>query len=241
MLAQMFSSRSARPLALATVGALAAVGLFAAPAGAATPQTTTSPAKAAAGWLAQQFTNHFDYAGSTFFDGGTTADAIFALSAAGVGKDQDRLGDRRTSRKHVDDYTSLHDKTGKPGRTTARSPRPRLPRWSPASTRPTSAATTCCTRSSTTSARRRPHRRTARTPDAVCPRRGRTQHLLQRLRVARDPGRGPWRGEVRVGLRAGRPALSYFLSLQCANGGFTVGDGRRRALRPAIRTRPATR
>ena len=77
----------------------------AAPADAAAPHTTTAPAKAAAGWLAQQFTNHFDYAGSTFFDGGSTADAIFALSAAGVGKDKIESAITYFA-KHVDDYTS---------------------------------------------------------------------------------------------------------------------------------------
>jgi hypothetical protein len=55
-------------------------------ASAAPLSTTTDPAQAAAGWLASRLDGgtHVTYLG--FFDGGTTADVVFALAAAGVGK-----------------------------------------------------------------------------------------------------------------------------------------------------------
>lgn len=48
--------------------------------------TTTDPAAAAGGWLAGRLTggSHVNYLG--YFDGGTTADVVFAMAAAGVGK-----------------------------------------------------------------------------------------------------------------------------------------------------------
>jgi hypothetical protein len=59
-------------------------------AAAAPPSTTTDPARAAAGWLAQQLVdgNHvvFAFDGKTF-DAGGTADVIFALAASHSGKD----------------------------------------------------------------------------------------------------------------------------------------------------------
>ena len=48
--------------------------------------TTTVASRAAAGWLAQQFTDHYVYPGGTYFDGGSTADSVFALAAAKAGK-----------------------------------------------------------------------------------------------------------------------------------------------------------
>ena len=86
-----------RRFSLAAAALAAVLVVAAAPdAGAATPQTTTDPAKAAAGWLVQRFVDasgkpspsgdHFDFAGSTSFDGGQTAAGIFALAAAKAGK-----------------------------------------------------------------------------------------------------------------------------------------------------------
>lgn len=108
------SSRScARALAaLAAAGVLLAV---AAPAGAATPpRTTRQPAGGAAGWLAQQFGSHYVYPGGTYFDGGSTADSIFALAAAKAGKDKIDAAITYFA-KHVSDYTSVSDTSGQPG------------------------------------------------------------------------------------------------------------------------------
>lgn len=80
-------SRARSVLLIGVLAAVCAMLLGAVPAAAATPRpTTTSPAKGAAGWLAQQFTDHYDYAGGSYFDGGSTADSIYALAAAKVGK-----------------------------------------------------------------------------------------------------------------------------------------------------------
>jgi hypothetical protein len=223
MLAQMFSSRSARPLALATAGALTAVGLFAAPAGAATPRTTTSPAKAASGWLAQQFKNHFDYAGSTFFDGGTTADAIFALSAAGVGKDKIDSAIAYFA-KHVDDYTSLHDKSGKPGPYDGSVAKTAVAALV-AGVDPThfggynllhALKHDQCTAPSAP-------KNSKDTTTPVCPAAGAARNIYssvsESLAILAEA-----RGANKYGstFAPDGPALSYFLSLQCANGGFTV-------------------
>jgi len=88
---------TSRRFSLAAAALVAVLVVNVAPdAGAATPQTTTDPAKAAAGWLVQRFVDasgkpspsgdHFDFAGSTAFDGGQTAAGIFALAAAKAGK-----------------------------------------------------------------------------------------------------------------------------------------------------------
>ncbi len=81
-------------------------------AAAAAPRTTTDTGQAAAGWLAQQFDDHFETSG--FFDGGPTADAIFALAASKTGatKIASTISYFKT---HVQDYTSINDTTGKPG------------------------------------------------------------------------------------------------------------------------------
>ncbi|PZS35392.1 MAG: hypothetical protein DLM58_04000 [Pseudonocardiales bacterium] len=70
-----------------------------APASAApAPATTTSPGAAAAGWLAQQFSDssnhpapdgdHFNFPNSTFYWSGLTASSIFALAATKTGGDK---------------------------------------------------------------------------------------------------------------------------------------------------------
>jgi hypothetical protein len=83
------------PLRIAATGCAALATLLAGalPAGAAAPApvTTTDPAQAAAGWLAGQFVDgtHLEgsYGGSSYVDYGTTADAVYALAAAKAGKD----------------------------------------------------------------------------------------------------------------------------------------------------------
>lgn len=93
-----------------------------------TPATTTDPAAAAAGWLAQQFVGadhkaspsgdhlegSFGSPPSYYFDGGRTADAIYALAAAKSGKDRIDAAIGYFA-VHVADYTSINDTTGKPG------------------------------------------------------------------------------------------------------------------------------
>jgi hypothetical protein len=84
----------------------------AAPAG-ATP-TTTNTAKAAAGWLAQQLVggNHLVYSfdGKTF-DGGGTADLIYALAGAGVGTS--KISTVITYfEKHVETYVDIQNADG---------------------------------------------------------------------------------------------------------------------------------
>jgi len=132
--------RLARPaLTLAVAGTLVAGTVVAgsattptAPATTVAPivGTTTNPAVAAAGWLAQRFVGrrhvpsrsgtHFDLSypagGKTVytFDGGTTADAIFALAASGTAKIKLDAAARYLA-GHVTDYTSVNDTSGAPG------------------------------------------------------------------------------------------------------------------------------
>jgi hypothetical protein len=96
------------------------------PAQAAPTRTTTNAATAAAGWLAQRFVgpshqpspsgDHLEskFGGQFFFDGGTTADAIFGLAAAKAGKSKIDAVIAYFA-EHVDEYTSIHDTSGKPG------------------------------------------------------------------------------------------------------------------------------
>jgi hypothetical protein len=82
----------------------------------ATPlPTTTDPAQAAAGWLAGRLDGgtHVTYLG--FFDGGTTADVVFGLAAAGVGRSTtgDVL-DFLQKPANVDSYVDLSAQFGGP-------------------------------------------------------------------------------------------------------------------------------
>lgn len=111
-------SRLSKALAVAAASATAAFATAAPPAAAAAPPSiTTSPATAAAGWLSQQLVggNHlvFAFDGKTF-DGGGTADLIYALAASKTGK---RAIDAATAyfQTHVAEYTSITDTSGKPG------------------------------------------------------------------------------------------------------------------------------
>lgn len=92
------SVRTRSLLALAAVAALAVLATAGPAAAAPARATTTDPAVAAAGWLAQQFVDatgkpaphgdHFDYPGGTYYWGGETASAIFALAATKTGADK---------------------------------------------------------------------------------------------------------------------------------------------------------
>ncbi len=116
-----------RRVGLIAAAAGAALVVSATPARAATtPPTTTDPAAAAAGWLVQRFVGashkpspsgdhlEFKFGNQYSFDGGTTADAIFALGAAKAGKAKIDAVIAYLA-KHVDEYTSIHDTSGKPG------------------------------------------------------------------------------------------------------------------------------
>ncbi|MEO6885730.1 MAG: hypothetical protein ABI232_05495, partial [Jatrophihabitantaceae bacterium] len=93
------SVRFRSALALAAAAAVAVLSTTSsAVAAPAPPTTTTVPAAAAAGWLAQQFVgadakaspsgDHFDFPGGTSYWGGLTASGVFALAAAKVGGDK---------------------------------------------------------------------------------------------------------------------------------------------------------
>jgi hypothetical protein len=83
-------ARTATAAAGVVISAAAVVGVAGYDAVASTTVTTTSPAKAAAGWLARQLTgpNHDHYSvtfsGSEFPDAGETADGVLAMDAAKV-------------------------------------------------------------------------------------------------------------------------------------------------------------
>lgn len=126
----------ASTLVAGTVVGIAVAPATAAPSKAPVPTvapivgTTTNPAVAAAGWLAQRFVGrrhvpsrsgtHFDLSYPVgdktvyTFDGGTTADAIFALAASGTAKAK-LDGAARYLAGHVADYTSVDDTSGAPG------------------------------------------------------------------------------------------------------------------------------
>ena len=120
--------RHRRTFAISAAAGLLALSTPASAAPATAPATTTDPAAAAAGWLAQQFVgtshvpsptgDHFEGSfGSPityYFDGGTTADAIYALAAAKAGKTKIDAAIAYFE-QHVAEYTSVSDTTGAPG------------------------------------------------------------------------------------------------------------------------------
>ncbi len=85
---------------------------------AATPGTTTEPAAAAAGWLSRQLVggNHLvtTYNGTSYADYGGTADAVFALSAAKVGRSAIEAATGWLA-KNADAYSSVSDTSNAPG------------------------------------------------------------------------------------------------------------------------------
>lgn len=108
-------------LATAAVGLVLFAGATAqaatAPHGTA-PQTTTDPAAAAAGWLARELTGgthlRTTYAGTTYDDYGGTADAVLAMSTAKVSGSAIHAATDWLA-AHADAYASLHDTSGAPG------------------------------------------------------------------------------------------------------------------------------
>jgi hypothetical protein len=85
-MSRVFAPGRRRVGAAALALALVLADLLPGSASAAALSTTTDPAQAAAGWLAGRLDGgtHVTYLG--YFDGGTTADVVFGLAAAGVGK-----------------------------------------------------------------------------------------------------------------------------------------------------------
>jgi len=93
---RVISSLSRIAFALAAAGVIAAASMPSANAVAA-PAITTDPAQAAASWLAGRMVDsthqpspsgdhfEFNFNGTYYYDGGTTADTIYALAAAKVG------------------------------------------------------------------------------------------------------------------------------------------------------------
>jgi hypothetical protein len=84
-------------------------------ASAAPLRTTTDPTQAAAGWLAGRLDGgtHVTYLG--FFDGGTTADVVFGLAAAGVGKSTTSdILDFLQKPPNADSYVDLSARFGGP-------------------------------------------------------------------------------------------------------------------------------
>jgi hypothetical protein len=79
------------------------------------PKTTTNPTKAAAGWLARRLAGgtHVvtSYGGTSFADYGGTADVVYALSAARSGKDTIAAASAWLA-KNADTYADLGNATG---------------------------------------------------------------------------------------------------------------------------------
>lgn len=213
------------------VAALAA-GLAALPsstaAGAApaAPPTTTVPAQAAAGWLAQQFGNHLNFPGSTYFDGGATADAVFALAAADSGKTKidSAMG---YFAAHVDDYTNLQDTDGKPGPYDGSVAKTAVaafvagldPRSFGGHDLIAALHTDQCTR---VSAPKNSKDFTTPTCPAVGAARNIFSSVSESLAILAEGRAASAHG---ANLGPDSAARSYFLSLQCPDGGFTVGTG----------------
>jgi hypothetical protein len=111
----VFAPGRRRVSAAALAVALILAVLLPGSASAAPLRTTTDPGQAAAGWLAGRLDGgtHVTYLG--FFDGGTTADVVFGLAAAGVGKSTtgDVL-DFLQNPANVDSYVDLSAQFGGP-------------------------------------------------------------------------------------------------------------------------------
>ncbi|HEY2298781.1 MAG TPA: prenyltransferase/squalene oxidase repeat-containing protein [Jatrophihabitans sp.] len=218
----MPSSRSLRTTAVAGAAAFVTLAVGGSADAVAPRATTTSPAKAAAGWLAQQFTDHYDYPGGTYFDGGTTADSIYALAAAGVGK---RQIDASIAyfKKHVDDYTSVHDTSGKPGPYDGSIGKTAVAALV-ADADPTRFGgynlLHALKQDQCTSASQPKNDKDYTTP--VCPAPGAARNIYssisESLAILAEA-----RGAARYGASYApdQAATDYFLSLQCPNGGFT--------------------
>ena len=223
----MLLSRSFRTTVVAATAALTTLALGGTAQAAAPRATTTAPAQAAAGWLAQQFTDHYDYPGGTFFDGGTTADSIYALAAAGVGKRQIGAAIAYFA-KHVDDYTSIHDTSGKPGPYDGSVGKAAVAAMV-AGANPTRFGgynlLRALRKDQCTTASQPKNDKDYTTP--VCPAPGAARNIYssisESLAILAEA-----RGAAKYGASYApdHAAITYFLSLQCPNGGFTSGtDG----------------
>jgi hypothetical protein len=215
------AQRSAIIAALAaTLAALSSTAAAATPA----PRTTTAPAAAAAGWLAQQFTDHLDFPGSAYFDGGATADAVFALAAAGSGRTKIDAAMQYFA-AHVDDYTNLQDTDGKPGpydgsvaKTAVAAFVARLdPRSFGGHDLIAALHTDECTK---VSAPKNAQDYTTPTCPAVGAARNIYSSVSESFAILAE---GRAASAYGASLGPDSAARAYFLSLQCPDGGFTVG------------------
>ncbi len=213
-------------LVAALAAGLAALPSSTAAAAAPPPRTTTAPAQAAAGWLAQQFGDHLDFPGSTYFDGGATADAVFALAAADAGKAKIDSAMRYFA-AHVDDYTNLQDTDGKPGpydgsvgkTAVAAFAAGRDPRSFGGHDLIAALHDDQCTK---VSAPKNPQDYTTPTCPAVGAARNIYSSVSESFAILAE---GRAASVYGAGLGPDSAARSYFLSLQCPDGGFTVGTG----------------
>lgn len=218
------TARTAAAVTAAAVTVMTAVAVTTAGAAAATPPpgTTHSPARGAAGWLAQQFGDHFVAYGS--FDGGTTADAIFALAAAGVGDTKIHAAIGYLAR-HVNQYTNVKDTSGKPGPYDGSVAKAAVAAMV-AGADPThfggynllrALKTDQCT---TASAPKNNHDYTTPTCPAPGAARNSYSGISESFAVLAEA-----RGAKAYGssYAPDAAALQYFLSLQCPDGGFTAG------------------
>ncbi len=217
----------------ATAAALAGV---AAPAVAITaPATTTSPAAAAAGWLAQQVRDatekpsangdHFDYPGSApyFYYSGLTADAIYGLATSKTGLDKITAA-LAYIESHVVGDANLGQPQGSPGPYDGSVAKAALAALV-AGADPTSfagtdllgslAASTCTAVSAPD-----PNNYSDKTPN--CPAVGAARNIYSSVSeslVITALSRGA--KEISAKYAPSAPAVTYFLSLQCTDGGFT--------------------
>jgi hypothetical protein len=217
-----------RTVAAATALLLAASAALAAPAGAASPGSTpaqvrtTNRAQAAAGWLATQFAgqanlpapdgDHFgaSFGGTYFPDYGENADVIFGLAAAKAGRAKSRVALGYLA-AHVRAYADLSGSQGGPfdgslGKDALAAIVADVPGTSPTSFGGVNlmarlAADEC------------PARSTTCTPGAAKNIFASVSESLIITAQARTGGR----------YAPSSSAVSYFLSLQCRNGGFTAG------------------
>jgi hypothetical protein len=239
--------RLVRPVAaLAAAGTLvtgAVVGIAVGPATAASPKaptvapivgTTTAPAVAAAGWLAQRFVGrrhqptasgtNFDLAytsaGKTVysFDGGTTADAVFGLAASGTAKIKIEAAARYLA-GHVAAYTSVNDTSGAPGPYDGQLGKTALAAQV-AGLDPTDFGGYNLLATLQKDECTGPSGSATDFSVPTCPGAGAGRNIYSSVSesfVLLAEARGP------VAYAPTSAARSYFLSLQCPNGGFTAG------------------
>ncbi len=207
-----------RPSILLSFIAAAAVTCLtvAAPAAAAPAASTThDPAQAVAGWLAQQFGDHFEYDGFPGFDGGRTADVIFALAASGTGADKidAAIG---YFQKHVAEYTQINDTSGAPGPSDGGVAKTAVAAIV-AGVDPTAFGGYDLLTTLRDDQCDGPSGSSTDFSVPVCPAAGAARNIFSSISES-----FAILAEARGGTAPDAAAVAYFLSLQCADGGFTA-------------------